>query len=57
MEPRRDDGDDLTSADVATALVVNASHVPQWSPVVTTGTTTNTSPLPAALPGRNGAPS
>ena len=35
MEPRRDDGDDLKRAD-RTDL---AAALPQWSPVVTTGTT------------------
>ena len=37
MEPRRDDGDD----DVST-FVAGTHYPPQWSPVVTTGTTTPT---------------
>ena len=36
MEPRRDDGDD----EVAAAACRLACNLPQWSPVVTTGTTT-----------------
>ena len=35
MEPRRDDGDD----EVAAAACRLACNLPQWSPVVTTGTT------------------
>jgi len=34
MEPRRDDGDDETTVDITETLAP-----PQWSPVVTTGTT------------------
>ena len=35
MEPRRDDGDDVTRE----APASHSSTLPQWSPVVTTGTT------------------
>ena len=35
MEPRRDDGDDL----IRRRFVSSESRQPQWSPVVTTGTT------------------
>ena len=54
MEPRRDDGDDsMTGASQA-----GISLSPQWSPVVTTGTTRlppTTPPVPTSR--RNGAPS
>jgi len=35
MEPRRDDGDDV----IVTGRLRSRSYEPQWSPVVTTGTT------------------
>ena len=54
MEPRRDDGDDLTEPHA-----LHSRHVaPQWSPVVTTGTTwTGALYVNRASYCRNGAPS
>ena len=53
MEPRRDDGDDILNR---TGTATPA--VPQWSPVVTTGTTLKaTMNAPPLAHRRNGAPS
>ena len=54
MEPRRDDGDDAPSA----PAFVNCESTPQWSPVVTTGTTPGRRNSQRRNDsGRNGAPS
>ena len=53
MEPRRDDGDDLLVEAVQRHL-----NSPQWSPVVTTGTTGEGAHAVRRAPSRrNGAPS
>ena len=54
MEPRRDDGDDRGMPAATTALNLAS---PQWSPVVTTGTTRRRARRLARLACRNGAPS
>ena len=43
MEPRRDDGDDWKEP----LAVRNRTMAPQWSPVVTTGTTMTPPRIPA----------
>ena len=54
MEPRRDDGDDSPWSSTS----ASKTWPPQWSPVVTTGTTPETTEYtPAATVSRHGAPS